>query len=62
MRILRLKTEPKCPECGVGIDRPKCMWELGAACPRHEVRRELERLAGGARRASELLKQLRDGK
>lgn len=29
--------EPRCPECGVNALRPKCMWELGGACPRHEV-------------------------
>ena len=25
-----------CPECGVGADRPKCMWEMGGGCPRHD--------------------------
>ena len=29
--------EPKCPKCGVGALRPKCFWELGAACPRHDL-------------------------
>ena len=25
-----------CPECDVGADRPKCMFEMGGACPRHD--------------------------
>ena len=29
--------EPKCPEgCG-DARRPKCMWEMGAGCPRHAI-------------------------
>lgn len=26
----------KCPECDASADRPKCMFELGAGCPRHD--------------------------
>lgn len=26
----------QCPECGTAADRPKCMWELGGNCPRHD--------------------------
>ena len=26
----------KCPECGVGADRPKCAFEMGGSCPRHD--------------------------
>jgi hypothetical protein len=33
---------PVCPECKESVMRPKCMWELGGDCPRHEVRREWE--------------------
>lgn len=29
--------EPECPECGVGVDRPKCFHELGGYCPRHDL-------------------------
>lgn len=29
--------EPKCPECGAGVLRPKCLFELGAFCPRHPI-------------------------
>lgn len=29
--------EPKCPECNVGVDRPKCPWEMGGGCARHEI-------------------------
>lgn len=25
-----------CPECGAKADRPKCMWEMGGSCPRHD--------------------------
>lgn len=25
-----------CPECGSMADRPRCMWDLGAGCPRHD--------------------------
>lgn len=25
----------KCPECGSMAERPKCLWEMGGACPRH---------------------------
>lgn len=32
--------EPKCPECGAGVNRPKCLFEMGSDCPRHEVREE----------------------
>lgn len=30
--------EPKCPDCGVDVNRPKCLLELGTECPRHDVR------------------------
>lgn len=36
--------EPKCEECGAGVDRPKCMWEMGAGCPRHEAKSEYSAL------------------
>lgn len=26
----------ECPECGVGAQRQKCMWDLGGSCPRNE--------------------------
>lgn len=26
----------ECPECGVDANRPKCMWEMGGGCPRHD--------------------------
>jgi hypothetical protein len=39
-RIKSLIPEPKCPLCEAGVDRPKCMFELGGDCPRHEVKRE----------------------
>lgn len=29
--------EPKCEECGVGVNRPKCVFELGGACPRYDI-------------------------
>lgn len=25
-----------CPECGAGADRPKCFFEMGGDCPRHD--------------------------
>lgn len=28
---------PLCPDCKIDARRPKCLWELGAACPRHAV-------------------------
>lgn len=28
---------PVCPECGSVVDRPKCFYELGGGCPRHDV-------------------------
>jgi len=31
------KPEPDCPECGVGVNRPKCLFEMGPSCPRHEL-------------------------
>ncbi len=41
--------EPTCPECGVGVDRPKCPWDLDPSqCPRHSLAdlwREMKRLA-----------------
>jgi len=40
-RVLSLIPEPKC-DCGVGVDRPKCMWEMGGDCPRHEVYNQWE--------------------
>lgn len=30
------KAGKKCPECGVEADRPKCMWDMGSSCPRHD--------------------------
>lgn len=29
--------EPRCPGCRVKVARPKCVFELGSACPRHEL-------------------------
>jgi hypothetical protein len=26
----------KCPECGSNAKRPKCLWEMGGHCPRHD--------------------------
>jgi len=28
--------ERLCPECDAAADRPKCMWEMGGNCPRHD--------------------------
>jgi hypothetical protein len=38
-RLAGLKAMPKCPEsgCGVEVYRPKCPWEYGGGCPRHDV-------------------------
>jgi len=36
-RLSRLKKEPRCPECGAEVLRPKCMYEYGPNCPRHDV-------------------------
>jgi hypothetical protein len=36
-RLAALTEEPKCPECCSGVLRPKCFYELGGDCPRHEV-------------------------
>lgn len=33
-------TEPTCSGCGANVLRPKCMFELGGDCPRHETREE----------------------
>jgi len=30
--------EPECPECHARVGRPKCLFELGSACPRHALR------------------------
>lgn len=30
------KKELKCPECGSIADRPKCFYEWGSSCPRHD--------------------------
>jgi hypothetical protein len=30
--------EPECPECHAKVGRPKCLFELGGACPRHALR------------------------
>ena len=39
--LKRALIPPKCPECGSGIDRPKCLFELPPdRCPRREVKRE----------------------
>lgn len=35
--VLAADPEPK-GECGCGVDRPKCMFELGGDCPCHEIR------------------------
>lgn len=35
---------PDCPGCGAGIERPKCLFEMGRACPRHEIYAEWKRL------------------
>jgi hypothetical protein len=31
---------PKCPECGADARRPRCLFELGGDCPRHEALKE----------------------
>ena len=36
-RLSKLTEEPKCPECGAGVLRQKCMWDFGPSCPRHDV-------------------------
>lgn len=38
---------PMCPMagCGVSVERPKCLFELGSDCPRHEVLREFHATA-----------------
>jgi hypothetical protein len=40
---MNLPPEPKCPACGAGVDRPKCLFEMGGDCPRHEVRNAWKR-------------------
>ena len=37
------EAEVKCPECGAGANRQKCMWEMGGSCPRHDAQRDYER-------------------
>lgn len=32
-----MTSEPECPSCGVGVDRPKCFFDLGGYCPRHPL-------------------------
>jgi hypothetical protein len=39
-RVKSLVPEPACPQCGSGVDRPKCLLELGGDCPRHEIRQK----------------------
>ena len=29
--------KPICPECGADARRPKCLFELGSYCPRHDA-------------------------
>ncbi len=36
-RLEQITEMPRCPECGSEVDRPKCFYELGSYCPRHEV-------------------------
>lgn len=36
-RLAALTEEPTCPECGSGVLRPKCFYELGSDCPRRQV-------------------------
>jgi hypothetical protein len=36
-RLAALTEMPKCPDCNAGVYRPKCFFELGGDCPRHEV-------------------------
>jgi hypothetical protein len=36
-RLAQIRSEPKCPECNAGVIRPKCLFELGGDCPRHDV-------------------------
>lgn len=33
--VARLIPEPRCPECNLEVSRPKCLFDMGAACPRH---------------------------
>lgn len=40
-RLKQVKLEPSCPECGTGVLRPKCAFELGSDCPRHGLISEL---------------------
>ena len=28
---------PKCPACGATVTRPRCLFELGGDCPRHQI-------------------------
>jgi hypothetical protein len=40
------KVDLPCPAfgCGATVDRPKCLWELGGDCPRHEAKAALDAL------------------
>ena len=36
-RLDSLTEEPKCPNCGCGVLRQKCMFEMGEACARFKI-------------------------
>ncbi len=42
--IAKAHPEPKCPGCGAGVLRPKCLYEFDPVdCPRHKTRYDWER-------------------
>lgn len=43
----QLMQEPNCPDCHIGVDRPKCLFELGGYCPRHPLLDEWRRSRWG---------------
>lgn len=55
IRLIEMKMEPDCEECGCGANRPNCANDMGGYCQRHnqsnvvafrEVIEELEKTAG----------------
>jgi hypothetical protein len=54
-RLSELKKEPKCPECWSVVLRPKCFYELGGNCPRHEI----VHFFGGSSKLSKRIKELK---
>jgi hypothetical protein len=57
-RLKQVQSEPACPDCGVGVLRPKCLWELGPECPRHELISQL----GGTSALRQHLEKLKQEK